>query len=258
MEIIRSRQNAKIKQIAKLVTEAKARRQAGLTVIDGVSFVRDYIAKFGQPEMLLIDETKQERVRSVLELASDYIVVSSDVMKFISPVKTNAGVLAVVNIPNAPHFQSTERSVILIDQVQDPGNLGAICRLALALGIRDIMLADGSVDAFAPSVIRASAGAVFDLNIYQKTDLAQFIMTHTEYQFIATSSHAEKNIFELDLTGKIGWLVGNEGAGVSPTLLQLATLTTKIPQSDQLESLNLAMATTVCLYEQYRQNLRLS
>ena len=71
MEIIRSRQNTKIKQIAKLVTEAKARRQAGLTVIDGVSFVRDYIAKFGQPEMLLIDETKQERVRVVSELASE-------------------------------------------------------------------------------------------------------------------------------------------------------------------------------------------
>ena len=109
------------------------------------------------------------------------------------------------------------------------------------------------MDAFAPSVIRASAGAVFDLNIYQKTDLVQFITTHADYQFIATSSHAEKNIFELDLTGKIGWLVGNEGAGVSPALLQMATLTTKIPQSDKLESLNLAMATTVCLYEQFRQ-----
>lgn len=253
MEIIRSRQNAKIKQIAKLVTEAKARRQAGLTVIDGVSFVRDYIAKFGQPEMLLIDETKQQRAQSVMELASDYVLVSSEVMKAISPVKTNAGVLAVVKIPTALRFQPTERSVILIDQVQDPGNLGAICRLALAVGIRDIMLADGSVDAFAPSVIRASAGAVFDLNIYQKTDLAQFITTHVDYQFIATSSHAEKNIFELDLTGKIGWLVGNEGAGVSPALLQMATLTAKIPQSDKLESLNLAMATTVCLYEQFRQ-----
>ena len=253
MEIIRSRQNTKIKQIAKLATEAKARRQAGLTVIDGVSFVRDYIAKFGQPEMLLIDETKQQRAQSVMELASDYVLVSSEVMKAISPVKTNAGVLAVVKIPTASRFQSTERSVILIDQVQDPGNLGAICRLALAVGIRDIMLADGSVDAFAPSVIRASAGAVFDLNIYQKTDLAQFITTHADYQFIATSSHAEKNIFELDLTGKIGWLVGNEGAGVSPALLQMVTLTAKIPQSDKLESLNLAMATTVCLYEQFRQ-----
>lgn len=253
MEIIRSRQNVKIKQIAILTTEAKARRQAGLTVIDGVSFVRDYIAKFGQPEMLLIDETKQQRAQSVMELTSDYVLVSSEVMKAISPVKTNAGVLAVVKILTASRFQSTEQSVILIDQAQDPGNLGAICRLALAVGIRDIILADGSVDAFAPSVIRASAGAVFDLNIYQKTDLAQFITTHADYQFIATSSHAEKNIFELDLTGKIGWLVGNEGAGVSPALLQMATLTAKIPQSDKLESLNLAMATTVCLYEQFRQ-----
>ena len=253
MEIIRSRQNVKIKQIAILTTEAKARRQAGLTVIDGVSFVRDYIAKFGQPEMLLIDDTKQQRAQSVMELTSDYVLVSSEVMKAISPVKTNAGVLAVVKILTASRFQSTEQSVILIDQVQDPGNLGAICRLALAVGIRDIILADGSVDAFAPSVIRASAGAVFDLNIYQKTDLAQFITTHADYQFIATSSHAEKNIFELDLTGKIGWLVGNEGAGVSPALLQMVTLTAKIPQSDKLESLNLAMATTVCLYEQFRQ-----
>lgn len=253
MEIIRSRQNAKIKQIAKLATEAKARRQAGLTVIDGVSFVRDYLTKVGQPELLLIDETKQQRVQAVLELVSDYTLVAPEVMKTISPVKTNAGVLAVVKIPTVSRFQPTERSVILINQVQDPGNLGAICRLALAVGIRDIMLADGSVDAFAPSVIRASAGAVFDLNIYQKTDLAQFITTHADYQFIATSSHAEKNIFELDLTGKIGWLVGNEGAGVSPALLQMATLTTKIPQSDKLESLNLAMATTVCLYEQFRQ-----
>lgn len=253
MEVIRSRQNAKIKQIAKLATEAKARRQAGLTVVDGVSFVRDYVMKFGQPQLLLVDETKQDRARAVLELAGDYTLVAPEVMKLISPVKTNAGVLAVVKVPTAPQFQSSDRSLILIDQVQDPGNLGAICRLALAVGISDIMLADGSVDAFAPSVIRASAGAVFDLNLYQKIDLAQLIAEHQDYQFIATSSHAEKNVFELDLTGKIGWLVGNEGVGVSPQLLKLATLTTKIPQSEQLESLNLAMATTVCLYEQYRQ-----
>lgn len=253
MEVIRSRQNAKIKQIARLATEAKARRQAGLTVIDGVSFVRDYITKFSLPQLLLVDETKQERVKTVLELASDYTLVAPEVMKLISPVKTNAGVLAVVKIPVEPQFQPSDRSLILIDQVQDPGNLGAICRLALAVGISDILLADGSVDAFAPSVIRASAGAVFDLNLYQKTDLAQFITEHPDYQFIATSSHAEKNVFELDLTGKIGWLVGNEGAGVSPQLLKLATIITKIPQSEQLESLNLAMATTVCLYEQLRQ-----
>lgn len=254
MEVIRSRQNAKIKQIAKLTTEAKARRQAGLTVLDGVSFVRDYITKFGQPQLLLVDETKQDRAQAVLELASDYTLVAPEVMKLISPVKTNAGVLAVVKVPTEQSFQPTGQSIILIDQVQDPGNLGAICRLALAVGISDMVLADGSVDAFSPSVIRASAGSVFDLNLYQKTDLAQFMAEYPDYQFIATSSHAEKNVFELDLTGKIGWLVGNEGAGVSPQLLRLATLTTKIPQSEQLESLNLAMATTVCLYEQYRQN----
>lgn len=256
MEVIRSRQNAKIKQIAKLSSGVKARRRAGLTVMDGVSFVRDYLAKFGQPEMLLVDETKQDRVKNLLELASDYILVSPEVMKLISPVKTNAGVVAVVKIPTEQPFQLTSQSIILIDQVQDPGNLGAICRLALAVGIKDLILADGSVDAFAPSVIRASAGAVFDLNIYQKVDLAQFMTDHQDYQFIATSSHADKNVFELDLTGQIGWLVGNEGAGVSPQLLNLAHTTTKIPQSDRLESLNLAMATTVCLYEQYRQRLK--
>ncbi|MDO4870783.1 MAG: RNA methyltransferase [Candidatus Saccharibacteria bacterium] len=254
MEIIRSRQNAKIKQIVRLITDAKARRQTGITVIDGVSFVRDYIAKFGQPEMLLIDETKQERAQAVLELASDYILVSPEVMKLVSSVKTNAGVLAVVKIPNTKEYVDRGQSVLLIDRVQDPGNLGAICRLALAVGIDDILLADGSVDPFSPNVIRSSAGAVFNLNIYQKANLMNFIKQHSKMNFIATSSHAEKNIFELDLTSQIGWLVGNEGAGVSPVLLKLATLTTKIPQSEQLESLNLAMATTVCLYEQFRQN----
>lgn len=257
MEIVRSKQNPRIKQVTKLATEAKTRREAGLTVIDGVSFVRDYIEDFGQPEMLFVDETKLSRVSEILDLAKKYQLVSSDVMRAMSPVKTNAGVLAVVKIPTSPSYVDNNQSVILIDRVQDPGNLGAICRLALAVGIEDILLADGSVDAFAPSVIRASAGAVFNLNIYPKTNLAVFIKNNPGLKFIATSSHAEKNIFELDLTGRIGWLLGNEGAGVSPELLQLATQTVKIPQSNRLESLNLAMATTVCLYEQLRQKAML-
>lgn len=254
-EPIRSRRNARIKQVAKIISSSKARREAKLTVVDGVNFICDYIKKFGQPVELYIDETKLERVREVLTLAVHYQLVSSEVMQVISPVKTSSGALAVVKIPSETLFETCDQSIILLDQVQDPNNFGAICRLALAVGIEHVLLSDGSTDAYHPSAIRASAGAIFNIKIHQKVNLAEFIKTHQQYHYLVASSHATQNIFELRLTKQIGWLFGNEGAGVRPELLSLANQAVKIPQSVQLESLNLATAVAVCLYEQKRQSL---
>ena len=244
-EPIRSRRNARIKQVAKIASSSKARREAKLTVVDGVNFICDYIKKFGQPVELYIDETKLVH----------YQLVSSEVMQVISPVKPSAGALAGVKISSETLFETCDQSIILLDQVQDPNNFGAICRLALAVGIEHVLLSDGSTDAYHPNAIRASAGAIFNLKIHQKVNLTEFIKTHQQYHYLVASSHATQNIFELRLTKQIGWLFGNEGAGVRSELLSLANQAVKIPQSAQLESLNLATAVAVCLYEQKRQSL---
>jgi TrmH family RNA methyltransferase len=172
----------------------------------------------------------------------------------ISPLVEGIGVLFVVKVSHENEFNSKVNSLIL-ENIQDPGNLGAILRSAVAFGVEQIICSPGTVSAWSPKVLRAGMGAHFAVKIFENQDLVE-VISRLEIPVLATSLDAKKSIYEEDLRGAQAWIFGNEGKGVSVEIQKLATKKVIIPQSSKVESLNVAMAATVCLSESWRQNLK--
>ena len=143
--------------------------------------------------------------------------------------------------------------VLWLDRVQDPGNLGTLLRTAAAVGIKQVFVSEGSVSAWSPKVLRSAQGAHFVLQVYEHLDL-HALRERLRVPLVATALEQGQMLYSLDLPKACAWLAGNEGQGVDPALLARADLRVFIPQSDAVESLNVGVATAVCLYEQLRQH----
>ena len=141
---------------------------------------------------------------------------------------------------------------LLIEYLQDPGNLGSLLRSAAAAGVRNVLLSEKTVYAWSPKVLRAGQGAHFALTIYEGVDLAA-ALPRLAVPLLATSSHAALSLFEADLTAPVAWLFGNEGAGVSAMMLQRARTQVAIPMPGAAESINVAAAGAICMFEAVRQ-----
>jgi len=141
---------------------------------------------------------------------------------------------------------------VLLDGLQDPGNLGSILRTAAAAGIDRVFCGAGTVAAWSPKVLRAGMGAHFILEIVEDADL-RALLAETRVPVFATSSHAAEPLYACDLTQPCAWLFGHEGKGVSAELLAYADKRVTIPQNPKIESLNVAASVAICLFEQVRQ-----
>jgi TrmH family RNA methyltransferase len=143
-------------------------------------------------------------------------------------------------------------SAVLLDGVQDPGNVGSILRSAGAAGITQVFCSPGTAFCWSPKVLRAAMGAHFVLEIFENVDLAELIR-HSQTAVLAMSGYAEQKLYDVDLRQPVGWLLGHEGQGVAADLMALATHQVVIPHAGQVESLNVAAAAAVCFFEQLRQ-----
>ena len=261
MEIITSIHNIKIKQLLKLAQSPRTSKKSDLTLFEGTSLISDYLTSGFDYEVVIFDQSKMDNfeIRQLINRVPEdrLLIVVEHIFSKLTQVQTSPGALVIIKRPRPKTFvvnSDIGQNILLFDRIQDPGNLGTILRTALAVGLKTIVLSAGSVDAFSPKVIRASMGAVFKLNIYEQQDLRLVIsQVKPDYQVMVTSSHAKKNIFQLKLTSSTAWLLGNEGSGVDEALFMLADQKVIIPQEPEVESLNLATATSICLYEQYRQ-----
>jgi TrmH family RNA methyltransferase len=180
------------------------------------------------------------------------VVLPDTLFAALSQVEQGVALLFVVSTPTNKSLALIDQSCVLIDAVQDPGNLGSILRTSAAAGIKQVICSEGSVFAWAPKVLRAGMGAHFQLDIVEHANLQQLITTSTVPVY-ATDSHAQKTIYQMNLTQPCAWLFGNEGQGISHELLSCVTERLTIPQQGGVESLNVAAAAAVCLFEQKRQ-----
>lgn len=185
---------------------------------------------------------------------TEIIELEAKIYSNISPVIEGVGVLFVVKIPKNQGVNFCEDSIIL-DRIQDPGNLGTILRSAVGFGVKQIICSKGTVSAWSPKVLRAGMGAHFQLEIFENEDLKE-VIENLKVSTFATSLKAQKTIYDEDFTGKTAWIFGNEGSGVSEEVLSKVKKKVIIPQIGEIESLNVAMAATVCLSEQSRQRLK--
>lgn len=255
MKNIISRDNPTYKQLKKLAESAKERRKAGRTLLDGVHLVEAYLAAGGTPELLVASESgvaHAECARLLKNSSAHQMVVLADpLFAEISPVETPVGILAMVAMPH-PRLPENPQFCVLLEDIQDPGNMGSILRSAAAAGAELACLSPGCVDAWSPKVLRAGMGAHFAMVIEEHANLIEKLASFCGMS-IATSLGTDKTLYHLDLSGAVMFLIGNEGAGLSPELQQAATERVIIPMPGSVESLNAAAASAICFFERVRQ-----
>ena len=253
MKHLTSRDNALFKTLKKLNDSARERKLAKQTLLDGVHLIQAYMAQYGEPKLLIIPEGKSSREAvGLLQQADDDKLVMFPTLMFaeLTPVTSSTGILALVDIPEID-VPANQDFVLLLEDIQDPGNLGAILRTAAAAGVGMVACSQGCTDAWSPKCLRGGQGAHFGLAILENIDLVAFANNFAG-QVLATSMRGE-SIYTLNLTTPTAFIIGNEGAGVSPALMQAATKKISIPMANGVESLNAAVAAAVCMYERVRQ-----
>lgn len=256
--LIRSRDNPQVKALLKLARSSREQRASATTILDGERLIEAFQASGGTAEAILATEAAYASppVRTLVERtpARARLLLAEPLVRQMSQVVTTSGLLAVVRIP-APHpIPDRVATCLLLEGIQDPGNLGSILRSAVAAAIDHVFLSPGSVYAWSPKVIRAGMGAHFFLSIHEgvtPTALAGRALG----QIIATEPRAVHSLYDIDLSGPVAWLFGNEGSGLSEEAARIATRHMRIPMPGATESLNVAASVAVCLFEQIRQRL---
>lgn len=262
MTIITSRDHPLIKQLIKLEGSLQYRKKTGLTLLDGIHLVQIYGSVPGTPKNLIVSQSyfeaaENKRFLNILfgNTLPKIIVASNALFRAISPVKTPTGILALIAIPElkSEFDNEKETSSVLLEAIQDPGNLGSILRSAAAANIKNIYLSKQCTDAWSPKTLRAAMGAHFFLHIHENCDLPQ-IAQQFPGTVIATSIQASKNLFEISLVGPVAFVFGNEGIGLSQEIIQAADENIAIPMPGKTESLNAAAAAAICFFEKVRQD----
>ena len=258
MDQITSPQNALYKTLKKLASSHKDRRRLGQTLVEGVHLTQSYLQHKGVPKRCVITEAaleNKEVTKIIAECSAqgvDYTVLSNTHFKEISVVENGVGVAFVVEMPTHKEILEMKGDALLLDDLQDPGNVGTILRTAAAAGITQIYCSTGTASAWSPKVLRAGMGAQFVIDVYQNVNLEKLIQS-SKTQVLAATLSGKKTIYETDLTKPTAWLIGNEGNGISRELLKHHVSEVIIPQKGSVESLNVAAAAAICLFEQARQ-----
>lgn len=256
MKPVDSSANPRFKSLRRLVESSRERKQAGRSILDGVHLVAAYREHIGRPESLAVSRQGLEdrEIQALLEKMKgvDTLVLGDSLFKALSSVVTPTGILAVVETPRQKAIPRSMDACLMLENLQDPGNLGSILRTCAAADIRHVLLSRGSVHAWSPRVLRAGMGAHFALAIYEDADLLAAARAFTGIK-VAGAPRAPRTIFDTDVTGHLALMLGNEGAGLSPGLLATADSVVSIPMPGIAESINVAAAAAVCLFERVRQ-----
>ncbi|MGK7884790.1 MAG: TrmH family RNA methyltransferase [Crocosphaera sp.] len=259
--MITSIRNPLIKQIRKLHS-TKGRREGNLLLLEGTHLVQT--AYGADCSLITLCYTEQWRARypqlweNVSKRVQRLEVVSSEVLAAMTTTINPDGVVATALFEPYIEGKITDfRLGLIIERLQDPGNLGTIIRTAAATGIDGIWLSDDSVDIDHPKVLRASAGAWFRVPMFVSSDLKTVVEKYKNngVNIVATLPNATQTYWDLQLTKPTLILLGNEGSGLSDSLVSLADKLVSIPLGEGVESLNVAIATALILYEAKRQQI---
>lgn len=266
--MITSREHSVVKRLIRLQKSSHYRRKTGTTLLDGIHLIQSYLSTSGVPLRLIVNQAAQKNreVETILNHCQQraqipILLVTNNVFEKISPVQTPTGILAHISIPQAendnlsssPPYSSS--FCILLESIQDPGNLGTILRTAAAADFTDCFLSPDCTDAWSPKTLRAAMGAHFFLAIHSDRNLVK-IADNFPGQVLATSPSATKNLFEFNLVKPTAFIFGNEGRGLTDTILRAADETVSIPMPGKTESINAAAAATICMFEKVRQHLQ--
>jgi TrmH family RNA methyltransferase len=257
MKHLASRENAHFKALRKLCQSGRERRKTGRVLLDGMHLIESYVEHFGPPEEILVSESGALRTEISRYLAKGHPLsavsfLSDPLFEDLAMVETPSGIMAIVVQPRCAHGLNQEIDAVLLDGIQDPGNLGSILRSAAAAGFRQILLSPDCAQAWSPKTLRAAMGAHFQLDINESCDLPAFLGGYRG-QAVLTALDAAVDLYSLDLKSPVAWVLGNEGQGVRDEVAQSTRLRVRIPMPGATESLNVAAAAAICLFETVRQ-----
>ncbi len=261
--MLTSTQNPLIKQIRKLHS-AKERREQQLFLVEGTHLIQEANAVNYPLTTLCYTPTWQAQhgeLCSIASTLSDRVeLVSDDVMKALATTVNPDGVIAIAPRLAFPTPSIPADLTLVLATIQDPGNLGTMIRTAAGVGADGLWVSQDSVDLDNPKVLRASAGQWFRLAMGVSDNLPELITNYQQQgvQIVSTTSHTETSYWDVDFRSPTLILLGNEGAGLHPELAKLADFQVKIPMETTVESLNVATAAALILYEVRRQRVRSS
>ena len=250
-QVISSRGNQHFKHLKKLNESPRYRHEVQQTILDGMHLIESYAERFGSPDSIaLIEGGNIDKITSYLNEDTHVLEFPAGLFSEIAPVISPTGILASINIPHleAPKKQNC---ILLLEDIQDPGNLGSILRSAGASGVDLVYLSDHCADLWSPKVLRGGQGAHFHLPCIEKVNFSDITKTFTGKIFATTLSG--KSIFQEDLKGPVAFIFGNEGNGIHSETMRLTSHSIHIPMEKGIESLNVSAAVSICLYEKYRQ-----
>ena len=260
--VITSKDNESIKAIRKL-KEKKYRDISNEYIIEGIKLIQEAIQEKAKIKTIVVcDDCKTTGgiPNDVLYEIAKYncIYVNEKVFNLITDVSNPQGILAVIEKNSSEsEIDYKDDLIVILDNIQDPGNLGTILRTLDSIGLKQIIISKESADGYSPKVVRSTMGAIFRVKIIESDNLEKTIREIKKHKFkvYATSLENSKSIYEVDYT-KSAIIIGNEANGVSRNLLDIADEKIKIPMLGKTESLNASVATGIVLYEAVRNKLK--
>ena len=251
LNVIQSKDNPKVKNAIKLSKDAKLRTESGLFLASTPKVVMDILAAGFTAESLFFMQDEYDRYEDRLAGQPVYIITDA-VNQKMSEDKTSQGVFGVFRMkkPDINKIFSAKKLIVLED-VQDPGNMGAIMRTALAFGYEDIAVSTKCADIYSPKVLRSSMTASVKLNVCKVDDIPALVKQLGEKGFstVATCLENSKELGSEKISLPVAVLIGNEGNGLSADTIAASTHRVKIPMSDKIESLNAAVSAGVMMWE---------
>jgi RNA methyltransferase, TrmH family len=245
VSVLRSRENPRVKRWAKLARDARLRKKERRALIEGPHLVAACLEHGLAPAAILVSE-KAEMGALLVQAQMKPVVLSESVFRSIVEAETPQGIAAEIEIPQGT--DKAQGSCVFLEGIQDPGNVGAIIRSAAAFGTGEVVVDRACADPWSPKVLRAGMGGHFALAI-REVALLDDEVDRFNGRLVCTVPKGGIGLKEADLSGRLGWVFGAEGRGVSEALKRKAALLVTIPMAAAAESLNVAAAAAICLYE---------
>ena len=252
--------SASVKRLRKLAERASFRHEQGAFVVEGPRAVEAALRASAELEGVFHSSALAAEWKAVLDLATSAAVpvyeVEVGALRSALSAESPQGLAAVARMPEAEtRAPLPEGIAVVLDEVRDPGNAGTILRSAHASGASSVVFLPGSVDPYNPKTVRSSAGSIFFVECRRADSKQEFARLAIEsgHRLVGTSAEAGASCFDSDLTGTLALVVGNEGAGISAEMASHIDEWVRVPIVASLESLNVAVATSVLLFESLRQ-----
>ncbi len=253
---ITSKENANIKYAKKLLSSAKFRKEENAFLIEGVKLCGDAFQNRVSIQKVFYTKKCFEKfenvVSSIIKSSESSFMVSQSIIETISDTNTPQGIVCICKCESKKSDETECEKIILLENIQNPSNLGSILRTCDALGISMVAVSQNSCDVYNPKTLRGSMGAVFRLNIILFEDSVKFIKNLQKNNFKIYATVLDDNVSltgNIKFVGKIGIVFGNEGSGLAEEIIEACDEKMTIPMSNSAESLNVSVAAGIVIWE---------